>query len=108
MSRAYEVLVARPVVEDLATMPRKTQSRFFKAIDLLGRLPELGHDYRPGPGDDDLPFACREYHLPDSSKSIYYTIDHSAFTVNVFALIDQRRNPAYRFRGIGESRLEDF
>lgn len=108
MSRSYEVLIARPVVEDLAEVPGKVQSRFFKAVDLLQRFPELGHDYLAEPDDDEPPFPCREYHVPDSSKTIYYTVDDSTATVRVFALIDQRRNPAYRFRGIDESRLEDL
>lgn len=108
MSRAYEILVARPVVEDLAAMSGRVQSRFFKAAKLLQRFPELGHDYLAEPDDDELPFPCREYHLPDSSKTIYYTVDDAAATVSVFALIDQRRNPAYRFHGIDESRLEDL
>lgn len=84
------------------------QSRFFNATDLLGRFPEIGHDYVAEPDEDELPFPCKEYHLPHTTKTIYYTLDERSGTVKVFALIDQRRNPSYRFRGIDECRLEGF
>lgn len=107
-SEACEVLIARPVIEDLAAMPGRVQHRFFKATDLLRSFPELGHDYVPEPDEDELPFPCREYHMPDTSKTIYYTVDGSLRVVKVFALLDQRQNPSRRFRGIDESRLADI
>lgn len=45
---------------------------------------------------------------PGTTKTIYYALDAASGIVKVFALLDQRRNPANRFRGIDESRLEDF
>lgn len=108
MSEIYEVLIARPVVDDLIMMSGGVQCRFFNATDLLRRFPDLGHDYVAEPDEDTLSFSCREYHLPDTSKSIYYTVDDSLGAVKVFALLDQRRNPSYRFRGIDKSRLEDM
>ena len=108
MSDVYEVLITRPVVEDLATQPVRVRKLFFNAVDRLGRFPEIGHEYVAEPYEDELPFPCREYHLPHTSKTIYYVTEGLAGSVKVFALVDQRRNPAYRFRGIDDSRLEDF
>ena len=84
------------------------QNRFFNAVDLLQRFPEIGHGHEADLGEDELPFPCREYHLPGTTKTIYYALDAASGIVKVFALLDQRRNPANRFRGIDESRLEDF
>lgn len=106
MSEGYEVQIALPVIEDLASMTGGVQYRFFKAVDLIQRFPELGHDYVAEPDEDDLPFPCREYHMPDTSKTIYYTIDCAQCLVKVFALLDQRLNPANRFRGVDESGFE--
>lgn len=108
MSDFYQVLIARPVIEDLAGMSSRVQNRFFNAIDLLQRFPEIGHDYEAEPDEDELLFPCREYHLPDTFKTIYYTLDEVSRAVKVFALIDQRRNSTYRFRGIDKSRLDDL
>lgn len=108
MSSACRMLIARPVIEDLASMTGQVKNRFFNAVDLLQRFPEIGHGYEAEPGEDELPFPCREYHLPGTTKTIYYALDAASGIVKVFALLDQRRNPANRFRGIDESRLEDF
>lgn len=108
MSDPFEVLIARPVIEDLAAMTGRVQNKFFNAVVLLQRFPEIGHEYAAEPDEDELPFPCREYHLPDTTKTIYYTVDEFMCIVKVFALIDQRRNPSYRFRGVDEARLEDF
>lgn len=74
----------------------------------MQRFPEIGHGHEADLGEDELPFPCREYHLPGTTKTIYYALDAASGIVKVFALLDQRRNPANRFRGIDESRLEDF
>ena len=80
--------------------PAKTSRRFLAGSTIARHEADLG--------EDELPFPCREYHLPGTTKTIYYALDAASGIVKVFALLDQRRNPANRFRGIDESRLEDF
>lgn len=96
----YRVLTMPNVAVALLDVTESIQGRYLRALDVLASQPELGREYLPENGDDELPLPCRVFALPGSTKSIYYHVDHDERTIRVLGLIDQRRNPAYRFRDV--------
>lgn len=99
----YQVITPRYVADALLESSISVQSKYLDVASLLKATPELGRSYIPENGDDEPPVPCRFYPMPDTTKTIFYTVDHVAKIVSVFALIDQRRNPAYRFRETRQS-----
>lgn len=99
----YSVAITSGVLDALRAEAPALEERFFHFVDLIGSFPEMGGEYIPEDGADDLPFPCRCYPIPSTSKTVFYRVDHEGQKVTVFALIDQRRNPAYRFREARQS-----
>ncbi len=64
-------------------------------LGLLATSPYLGRAYDPAYDAARPSFACRVLHC--GNYGIYYSVDEAARLVFVFAIEDQRRNPAERF-----------
>lgn len=104
---AFSVAITRRVLDVLAGESEALEGRFFDCADMIGSFPEIGGEYIPQEGDDEPPIPCRRYHILDTYKTIYYSVDYKKEKVRLFALIDQRRNPAYRFREARQADLGD-
>lgn len=103
----FSLTITRSVLDILAEGGEALEGKFFDCVDLIGSFPEIGGAYIPQDGDDEPPIPCRRYHILDTHKTIYYSVDREREEVRVFALVDQRRNPAYRFREARRSDLGD-
>lgn len=99
----YDVIIARSVLDGLVKEAASLEEKFFHCVDLIGVFPDLGGPYVSQEGDDEPPVPCRRYPIPGTTKTIYYDIDHESRKVRIFGLIDQRRNPSYRFREVRQS-----
>lgn len=104
---SFSVSITRSVLDVVAGESKMLEGKFFDCIDTIRTFPEIGSDYTPQNGDDEPPIPCRRYHILDTYKTIYYSVDSRREEVKVFALVDQRRNPAYRFREARQSDLGD-
>ncbi len=96
----YQVLVTQTAALMIVDASETVIEKYKKAVRVIASQPELGRKYLPENGDDELPISCRVFALPGCTKSIYYHIDHHEQTIQILGLIDQRRNPAYRFRDV--------
>lgn len=101
----FNVTITRSVLDALTGENESLEAKFFSCVETIGELPEIGGVYIPQDGDDEPPIPCRRFHIRDTYKTIYYSVDSGRGEVKVFALIDQRRNPAYRFK---EARRSDL
>lgn len=94
----FEVLLTDEAFYAFASLPT---THAFERIDcdlgLLETTPYLGRDYDPAYDATRPPFPCRV--LFSGYYGIYYQVDDDAERVVVFAIVDQRRDPANRFTG---------
>lgn len=92
----YQVILTDEAFYAFSTLPSE---RLFCHIDndlgLLETTPELGREYDPVYDAVRPPFPCRVLYC--EQYGIYYKLDDESKTVLVFAIEDQRRNPARRF-----------
>lgn len=104
---SFNVAITRGVLDALVRETEALEAKFFDCVETIRSFPEIGGEYIPQNGDDEPPIPCRRYHILDTYKTIYYSVDQGREEIKIFALIDQRRNPAYRFREARQSDLGD-
>lgn len=103
----YTVFTMPSVADSLLEAGVAVQNKYFHAVDIISSTPEIGRAYLPEDGEDVLPVPCRTYPLPSTTKTIYYHVDYERKTISVLGLIDQRRNPAYRFREVRQDGVDN-
>lgn len=95
---AFEVMLTDEALYAFASLPT---THAFERVDydlgLLETTPHLGRNYDPAYDAARPPFPCRV--LFSGYYGIYYRVDEDARRVVVFAIVDQRRDPANRFSG---------
>ena len=104
----YTILTMPNVANSLLEAGEIVQEKYFRAVNIISSSAEIGRLYIPEDNEDVLAIPCRTYPLPKTTKTIYYHVNHEQAVVDILGLIDQRRNPAYRFREVRQDGMDVF
>ena len=96
----FEVVLADEAFYAYAALPSELVFEHVgEDLALLETTPFMGVAYDPAYETKRPPFACRVLYC--ECYGIYYRVDEEARQVVVFAIEDQRRDPAQRFGPLG-------